>query len=161
MLQCLSASVPSTEKKALSRIFVWHWKLALALNEIQWHFQLWSWIRLPFEFFFQIDQDQAYVQTSSSIIVFYIATIDDVTDNCNSNNDHQSIQGFMDRWLPWTGDLKELTKTVTTDIGLWIPESSRIWKAAFTFGNLLFVDFNARMSHSTGQLYLGHFSIRF
>ena len=52
---------------------------------------------VPSEFFFQIDQDQAYVQTSPSIIVFYIATIDDVTDNCNSNNDHQSIQGFMNR----------------------------------------------------------------
>jgi len=44
--------------------------------------------------------------------------------------------------------------------GLWIPESPTIWKSAFTFGNLLFINFNARMSYSTGQLYLGHFSIR-
>ena len=43
-IQCLSASVPGTEKRALalSKIFGWHWKLALALNEIQSHFQLCS-----------------------------------------------------------------------------------------------------------------------
>ena len=40
---------------------------------------------------FQIDEDQAYVPFASNVILFYIATFDDITDYYDSNHYHKSI----------------------------------------------------------------------